>query len=422
MRAWLLIVIPLTLVGCGSAPAPRPDDAMLSPDSLIASPGAELATGTVPPSRGRGTVAADPGLSIQRGAGSYVYSRDPDTLAQEVEQACRGAQSLRESDRLRALVADLYFSGIHPAAATQALLQGGCGGLSSVVEEMVARGGGAALEPVVARARAIAGNRSEPGIDAAAAVGLARYAKVVEAEQDPGPEDLPSSGMLYFPSEGESSKLVTAVALNRLYEDAVPGYGIYTFVLLGRGIDRPEDAARYSELFRMIETYVSSIDASNGGPSAEAHVFLVPVNPERIGAPLIDQTSQDLSGVMRRHLVQTLRHQGRQALAARIDRGAGPFLVATLAPRLTPPSADAAWMVADLSDLGPESIYGVVDAFDRAIPEALSGQPASLRMIRDRLRELPGSPSQEQSINAGAWVVMLGEFAHLRRVEDAWTG
>jgi hypothetical protein len=33
-------------------------------------------------------------------------------------------------------------------------------------------------------------------------------------------------------------QLVTDIALNRLYEDALPGYGLYTFVLLGAGFER----------------------------------------------------------------------------------------------------------------------------------------------------------------------------------------
>ncbi|NEV61891.1 hypothetical protein [Thiorhodococcus minor] len=421
LNTGLLLLLPMLLAGCGSLQSPREDDAATG----WGSPALESSPDIPGARQADGLSAADPGLSIRRGPGSYVYSRDPRELTREVAQACQGARGLGESDVLRSLTADLYFSEIHPAAATEALLRGGCGGLGAVVEEMVAQGGDAVVESVVGRARSIGGDRAGRQIDAAAAVGLARYAKAVDAERGSGVGDLPSFGMMYFPSQGEGSKLATSVALNRLYDDAVPGYGIYTFVLLGPGMSRPaeDDAARYSELFRMIETYVSPDDGGNARPGEEAHVFLVPVNPERIGGPLVDQVSQDLSDLMRRHLIQTLRHLGQPALAERLERGAGPFLVATLGPRLTPPSASAPWMLTDLSHVGPEHVYSVVDAFDRAIPDALSGQPESLRIIRERLIGLPIGTGQVQGVNAGngIWLVMLDDRAQAARLNDLWS-
>lgn len=361
------------------------------------------------------TAVRDPAQSLRVGAGSYIYSHDPRQLEREVSQACEGARSRGESEILRALVADLDFSAVHPAAATQALLKGNCGGVSDVVEEMVAQGGREALDAVVERARMIEGERASRQIESAAAAGLARRTGLAEVEQGLAQEDPPSYGMLYFPSVAEGSKLVTAVALNRLYEEAIPGYGIYTFVLSGRGFTHPrgEDVARYSEFFRMLETYVSAADGEDGGPSAEAHVFLVPINPERIGTPLVDQSAADLADVMRRHLIQTLRHEGHRALAARLDKGAGPFLVATLEPSLLPSDSTVPWLITDLSDLGPENVYGVVDAFDRPIPAEMSGRPESLSLIRERLLGLPvrAAGNQGVKVDASTWVFMLGDFA-----------
>ena len=197
-------------------------------------------------------------------------------------------------------------------------------------------------------------------------------------------------GMLYFPSAGQSVQLVTDIALNRLYEDALPGYGLYTFVLLGAGFERASgDAlARHSELFRMIETYVVT-SGETERPSAEAHVFVVPIRSGRSPtAPLMDLVAVDFSDLMRRQLGELLRQRGQARLAARIERGAGPFLVAGLEPSLLPLDSEAPRLVADLSGLGPEHLYNLVDAYDRDIPPELSGRPESLSALRQRLLEL----------------------------------
>ncbi|MTW22978.1 hypothetical protein [Allochromatium palmeri] len=196
--------------------------------------------------------------------------------------------------------------------------------------------------------------------------------------------------MLYFPSGEQSVQLVTEIALNRLYEDALPGYGLYTFVLLGAGFERAsgEALARHSELFRMIETYVST-SGGDDGPSAEAHVFLIPIRAGRSPmSPLMDLAAVDLSDLMRRQLGAFLRQRGQIRLATRVERGAGPFLVTALEPSLLPLDGEAPRLLADLSGLGPEHLYSLVDAYDRDIPPELSGRPESLSALRQRLLDL----------------------------------
>lgn len=208
-------------------------------------------------------------------------------------------------------------------------------------------------------------------------------------------------GMLYFPSAGQSVQLVTDIALNRLYEEALPGYGLYTFVLLGGGFERAsgDDLTRHSELFRMIETYAVSPGDSERS-SAEAHVFLVPIRAGRSPtAPLIDLVAVDLSDLMRRQLGELLRQRGQARLAARVERGAGPLLVAGLEPSLLPLDDEAPRLVADLSGLGPEHLYNLVDAYDRDIPPELSGRPESLSALRQRLLEL--SPKSQSASGSG---------------------
>lgn len=200
--------------------------------------------------------------------------------------------------------------------------------------------------------------------------------------------------MLYFPSAGQGVQLVTDIVLNRLYEEALPGYGLYTFVLLGAGFERAsgDDLARHSELFRMIETYVVTSGEAEAA-SAEAHVFLVPIRAGRSPtAPLMELAAVDLSDLMRRQLGELLRQRGQARLAARIERGAGPFLVAGLEPSLLPPDEEAPRLVADLSGLGPEYLYNLVDAYDRDIPTELSGRPESLSALRQRLLDLSLKP------------------------------
>ncbi len=400
-RPWILLALPLMLLGCSAMQrAPEPGLAVGAAAALEAPkpPSAQLSAPRA---------VADSAQALQQGPGAYLYSHDPRQLAQEVTRACEEARHSGAQDPLRSLVADLYFSGVHPGAATEALIRGNCADSSAIVEEVIAQGGREVLDSVVSRARMLGGQGANGRIESAAAAGLAA------AERTLSTQELPAYGMLYFPSLGENSKLVTAIALNRLYEDAVPGYGIYTFVLLGRDFRAPsgEDVARYGEFFRMIETYVSATDEETGAPSVEAHAFLVPINPERIGSPLIDQTAFDLSEVMRRHLAQALRHDGDSAVASRLEKGAGPFLIATLEPRLPPSHHGSAWLVTDLSRVAPERLYGIVDAFDRPIPAETSGRLESLSAIRERLLRLPTQPVGNSEVKADAsdWIFMLGD-------------
>ncbi|AFL73124.1 hypothetical protein [Thiocystis violascens] len=353
-------------------------------------------------------------VSGEAGVVSNLYSPDPLRLRKQVADACGDPRAVGDRHFLRSLVADLYFSGVDPATGTEALLLGNCGTLTDILTEMVTRGGPDSLDPIVARARSIHGSGAARKIQSAAKAGLARHASMTES--DPRPEEILAYGMLYFPSTGDFSRLDSAMALNRLYEDAIPGYGIYTFVLLGRGFANASesDAARYRELFRVIETYVTTSDENNSGPTPETPAFLVPISAENLGRPLIEQVAVDLSNHMRRHLGQSLRQEGHAPLAATLDTGAGPFLISTLEPRFTPTGQDAPRLVADLSMIGAEYIYGIVDAYDRPIPPEASGRVESLLLIRDRLLGLPMKPavmSEFKTKIQNAWVFMIGRFA-----------
>lgn len=410
-RDWLLPIGALLLTGCGSLHSP-PGIERAQDDTARQLPLPSWnAAGSL---RHRAPAAVpDADSSPASGAVSVLYSQDPLKLRQEVAATCqktRGAPHV-----LRSLVADLYFSGVDPAAGTEALLLGDCGPFPDILSEMVARGGPESRAAVVARARTIQGAGAGRRIESAVNAGLARYAGLRATESDAPPDALPAYGMLYFPSAKDLSNLDTAMALNRLYEDAIPGYGIYTFILLGRGFahSSERDAARYRELFRVIETYVAAA-AEVAEPSPETHAFLVPISPENAGAPLIDQLAIDLSEQMRRHFGQSLRRDGETRLAMRLDRNAGPFLVSAIEPRLFSVGQFTPRLVTDLSALGPEYIYGVVDAYDRPIPLELNGRVESLALIRHRLRGLPIKPVMTQdgqtSVNPRR-ALTIGRFA-----------
>lgn len=415
VRRWLLSSLFSLLAGCGAlqtvdevkpvADRARDELARRPPLAQWDAPGAADGDQAAPTASPRQDIGTNP----------RVYSQDPLQLRKEVVDACGGSRPATDRHFLRSLVADLYFSGVDPATGTEALLLGNCGTLADILGEMVARGGQESFDPVVARAHSIQGPGASRKITAAARAGLARHAMMRDTESTLPGEETPAYGMVYFPSAGEFSRLDTAIALNRLYEDAIPGYGIYTFVLFGRGGVNPSasDAARYHELFRVIETYVSTTD-ENTGPSPTTPAFLIPISPKRSGGALGEQVALDLSEQMRRQLGQFLRHDGQTRLATSLDRGAGPFLVSALEPRLTPMDQVSPRLVADLSTIGPEYLYGIVDAYDRPIPPEASGRIESLILIRDRLLGLSLKPAITQDLKTklkNTWVFMLGRFA-----------
>lgn len=361
----------------------------------------------------RESISPAVGTASERAPSSFVYHQDPLRLRREIADVCTRSQAANERHFLRSLVADLYFSGIDPATGTEALVLGECGSLSDILTEMVAQGGPESGDPIRDRAHLIAGSGSGTTrtIDQAVTAGLARYADKPVAESEPPPEDLPAHGMLYFPSVGEGVRLDTAVALNRLYQEGIVGYGLYTFVMLGGGSVKASDATpRTHELLRVIETYVATTN-DDGGPSAEAHVFLVPINAERLDAPLTEQAAADLSQHMRRQLSDSLRLEGQTKLAARLEQGNGPFLITTLEPRLLFDDPTVPRLVADLSRIGPEHFYAIVDAYDRSLPADLSGRTESLASLYERLHRLlskslavPGAKTTPQPV----WVFSLG--------------
>ena len=218
--------------------------------------------------------------------------------------------------------------------------------------------------------------------------------------------------LAYFPAPAGDG-LVRADSAAALYAGALPGYGLYTFVI--GGSDPAADGAApalYPELLRTIETYVidEPPDGSDAG-AAGVHVFLVPVHPRAATGTLAERATPAASEAMRGALARQLRLHGRSELADRLEHGRGPFLITSPRPVLLPAEAAAPRLVADLSTLGPEYMYPVVDAYDRPIPSASLGREQSLEAIRQRLLEI----LPDRSVDAGAaapsstaWVELVG--------------
>jgi hypothetical protein len=348
------------------------------------------------------------------GAPPVLFSQDPAILRAEVAAECLSARSMSISmrDGLDALVSSLYSSVIDPAEGTEALILGNCAPTADIVREMVTKGGEQVLAPVAERARALSAPRARRAIETAAADGLTRHLELNGSGSAPT-RLARDYAMAYFPSAGSALRIENSNGVDSLYRGAIPGFGVYTFIMVGPNIERlaSTDQTRHRELFRLVETYAAVGDDAAPAPRPDAHVFLIPVDAELGGMPLFNQVAADLSDRMRGKLIEDLRKRGEADLAARLQKGSGPFLVAGLGPDLLPGRVDAYRLVADLSGLGIEHLYAVVDAFDRDIGPDLGGSPESLAAIRDRLRDVRARQSgnaETVATSEPVWFFMLG--------------
>ncbi|WP_207146359.1 hypothetical protein [Chromatium okenii] len=395
------------LTGCGTLPS-------AAPLATVAPSSRGLVAQQPPPPPWETPVTPAELLEPNAGAMGRLYSQEPLRLRQELSAVCQGMPAAAAPRVLRSLVADLYFSGVAPTVATEALVLGKCGTPPEVVTEMVARGGEAQAALIVERAQLLQGSGATRPLTAAVQAGLARLAHLQQQAEDntAAAKSLPTYGMVYFPAAGDFSKVDTAIALNRLYEDAIPGYGLYTFVLVGKLESKatPSATTRAQELLRVIETYITA-DAQHADPNLETPAFLIPIYPEKVGQPLIEQVAFDLAESMRNHLSATLRRNGQTQLATQIEHNSGPFLVSSLEPRLTPTDPAAPHLITDLSMIGAEHLYGVIDAYDRPLATSGTAQLDNLAAIQERLLALPikvPTTTGKKAQGKSNWVSLLG--------------
>ena len=364
----------------------------------------------------RATTAGDGGLDYRLDGADALYAR--------LSGRCAPGRADQQGDAfVRELVADLYADGVDPGAATEVMIREGCGQPSVIVRELVAQGGDSAVPLVVDRAAAVQAEVSVAELEQAAADGLARWRRATGLEAGRGSMPLAGAGMsysmVYFPLGGGGdggsggARSERSSSLARLFGAAAPGYGIYTFILHG-GVDAggvPASLDTYRELLRVIETYVLAAEGGSGGADRQAHTFLVPVYADDAAGTLAERTGPELSAQTRGDFAAYLRTGGQVELAQRLSRSTGPFLVSSLEPRLVPTDPLAPRMLVDLSDIGPEYMYSVVDAYDRLIPAEQVGSVAALAAIRARLIGLFPDRAIDAAAApppAGGWVFLFG--------------
>lgn len=414
-----VLAVALALAGCTTLGEPKSED----PTEVVA------------PTPAAGWQTAGEVLGLEQSAAEVgaeprpvLFSENPDELQQQVGVHCTEGKDARDPGFLASLVAHLYAAGVDPALATEALVKANCAPLADLVRELVAQGGTPALTPVVDRALFLAGPGAEGLIETAASAGmqtdlggLARTGGIPNATSG-------RFAMAYFPAGTAGSSLETAPEGRTLYSAATPGYGMYTFILTGKGFSNlaQEDAERYRELLRVIETYVVSGAAGAGRAAPDTHTFLLPVDPTHAGKDLLDRMGPDRAADMRGAFADYLRFRGWGAFAGRLETGAGPFLISSLEPRLIPSGRGerASRLLVDGSGLGPEFMYPLVDAYDRPILQDLQGRAGSFEPVRLRLAGLleaseRARPAPPEAAPAGDRIRVLGAPAPTVRAPQA---
>jgi hypothetical protein len=354
-----------------------------------------------------------PGNDASRDA--PVFSADDSAgLIRQVRRRCLDEPSgMSRQDNLKLVVAELYAAGVPPSDATEALIRGDCASLGDIVREMVEQGGDPVVEPVVDRTLFLMGPGVQGIVEAAASTGLERDlapAGVSRTTSRPGTLDY---AMAYFPVGGNVAEVQQSSSLSQLFGASEPGYAIYTYLMFGAGFDDggAPNVETYLELLRVIETYVLASGVEDTVPRRQSHSFLIPVHADRAGDSLLDQVGPELSAHGRKAYAVYLEGTGRREVARRLLTRPGPFLVSSLEPRLIPSEASATRLIVDLSAVGAEYMYSVIDAYDRRVPAEEVGTPGSLEPIRSRLVALLPDPpvnGNNRPGTAGDWVFLLG--------------
>lgn len=204
----------------------------------------------------------------------------------------------------------------------------------------------------------------------------------------------------------------------RLGGEHRPG-AIDTYVLYGVGDGRAAQENRpwrhgELELLRLIDTYVINLEESgrqgggefakgkDGAAAPARHEFLVPVYAGLDSLPLAERSAPDLADAARLALATRLEARGHGGVAHRLRSAPGPFLVSRATPALLPDRVHPRLLLADLSALGAEYLYAVVDAYDRPVA---GGADAALVALHGRLAELEAAPGPARS--GPQWLYLL---------------
>ena len=240
VRLWCALVLCASLTGCaGGQLVQGREGAALPPQSLAIQAGMDPGE-TASATRSEAEVVAIPSPTSDDALAKRRFSHDRRELRAQIADVCRRFPGPGDPARLRQLVADLYASGVDPGAATESMRRARCAEPAEIVFEMVGQGGESSLEAVAAQFQGVRDPDPRRLIASALADGLARYAGEAAARSGEVAEQTPTYAMLYLPSVGESARLDSSIALNRLYVDAFPRFCLSPYALLGRGF--PPDA------------------------------------------------------------------------------------------------------------------------------------------------------------------------------------
>jgi hypothetical protein len=186
---------------------------------------------------------------------------------------------------------------------------------------------------------------------------------------------------------------------------------IYTYVLYGAAEAVSQQQARpwrhtELELLRLIETYVSADAETKAAPGRvkDQHAFLVPVYAGLDSIPLAERSAPELATAARQALAARLDAGDQPALASRLRAAPGPFLISRTSAQLLSPQTDAPLLLTDLSSIGAEYLYPVVDAYDRPVSSASAGSERALSELHQRLAALA---APEGLAASNHWVYLL---------------
>lgn len=246
-----------------------------------------------------------------------------------------------------------------------------------------------------------------PPVEADAAATFSPLKSLPTGDEAPWPYGQIGDTLAFFPP--------LSIAEGMDLDNAPRSASVYTYLLFGVGDGTDSSSTRpwrltEFELLRLIDTYVLDdiVAAGENQKTSQAitrHQFLVPVYDGLDSLPLIERSAPDLAVAAREALADHLDAHRQEPLASRLRAAPGPFLISRTTANLVPEQGDSALLLTDLSSIGPEYLYSVVDAYDRPISAAAAGADVALFELRQRLARL-GSPTAGVGIDKH-WVTLL---------------
>jgi len=154
----------------------------------------------------------------------------------------------------------------------------------------------------------------------------------------------------------------------------IPGYGMYTYVLFGRRVERLREA--YPELAERYEKILHAITISTPMPhetrpiEEQTNIFYIPCKEEVEGEGKFDLSNYNSALAMQYIDRLAGMMNNLDALRNRFTRRPGPFLISTQYPLGALREGDLTLLYADLSDSNPAAMPEIVAAYKSYVCEA----------------------------------------------------